>query len=99
MRTHDGYDARDSYERAEDAMGENVRNRNDDIESNGRRFRETPSEVAVTMRSLIKAQEEQHQLNVAMLQILTIFQWGQAPLTPVVPFRQMFLRKTILCLG
>ena len=60
MRTHDGYDARDSHERAEDAMGENVHNRNDDIESNGRRFQETPSDVAATMRSLIKAQEEQH---------------------------------------
>ena len=70
MRTHDGYDARDSYERVEDAMGENVRNRNDDIESNGRRFQETPSDVAATMRSLIKAQEEQHQLNDAMLQSL-----------------------------
>ena len=34
MRTHDGYDAQDSDEQAEDAMGENVRNRNDDIESN-----------------------------------------------------------------
>ena len=33
MRIHDGYDARDSYERAGDAMGENVHNRNDDIES------------------------------------------------------------------
>ena len=37
-RTHDGYDTRDSYEHAGDAMGENVRNGNDDIESNGRRF-------------------------------------------------------------
>ena len=55
MRTQDGYDARDSYKQAEDAMGENVRNRNDDIESNGRRFQETPSNVAATMRSLIKA--------------------------------------------
>ena len=55
MRTHDGYDARDSYEQAEDTMGENVRKRNDDIESNGRRFRETPSDVAATMTSLIKA--------------------------------------------
>ena len=58
MRTHDGYDARDSYECARDAMGENVRNGNDDIDSNGRRFQETPSNVAATMRSLIKAQEE-----------------------------------------
>ena len=64
MRTHDGYDARDSYERAEDAMGENVRNRNDDIESNGRRFQETSLDVAATMRSLIKSQKEQHHLNV-----------------------------------
>ena len=40
-------------------------------ESNGRRFQETPSDVAATMRSLIKAQEEQHQLNDAMLQSLT----------------------------
>ena len=70
MRTHDGYDARDPSEQAEDALGENARNRNDDIESNRRRFQETPSNVAATMRSLIKAQEEQHQLNTAMLQIL-----------------------------
>ena len=69
MRTHDGYDARDSYEHVPDAMGENVRNRNDDIESNGRRFKETPSDVAATMRSLIKAQEEQHQLNAAMFRV------------------------------
>ena len=67
MRTHDGYDAQDSYEQVEDVMGENVLNRNDDIESNGRRFQETLSDVAATMRSLIKAQEEQHQLNAAML--------------------------------
>ena len=68
MRTHDGYDARDSYEHAPDAMGENVRNRNDDkFESNGRRLQETSSDVAATMRSLIKAQEEQHQLYAAML--------------------------------
>ena len=55
MRTHDGYDAQDSYERARDAMGENDRNENDDIESNGRRFQETPSDDAATMRNLIKA--------------------------------------------
>ena len=74
MRTHDGYDAQDSYERAEDAMGENVCNRNDDIESNGRRFQGTSFEVAATMRSLVKAQEEQHQLNAAILQSLTDLQ-------------------------
>ena len=67
MRTHDGYDSRDSYEHAGDAMGENVRNENDDIESNGRIFQETLSDVAGTMRILIKSQEEQHQLNAAML--------------------------------
>ena len=70
MRTHDGYDARDSYERAEDAMGENVRNGNDDIESHGRRFQGTTSEVAATMRILVKSEEEQHQLNAAILQSL-----------------------------
>ena len=74
MRTHDGYDGWDSYERAEDAMGENVHNRNDDIESNGRIFQGTPSDVVATMISLIKAQEEQHQLNAAMLQSLTDLQ-------------------------
>ena len=67
MSTHDGYDARNSYEHAGDAMGENFRNGNDDIESNGRRFQETSSDVVATMKSLIKAQEEQHQLNAAML--------------------------------
>ena len=42
MRTYDGYDARDSYKRARDAMRENVFNGNNDKESNGRRFQETP---------------------------------------------------------
>ena len=74
MRTHDGYHARDSYERAHDAMGENVSNGNDDMESNGRRFQGTLSEVAATMRSLVKAQEEQHQLNAAILESLTDLQ-------------------------
>ena len=55
-------------------MGENVRNRNDEIESNGKRFRETSSDVLATMISLIKAQEEQYQLNAAMLQSLTDLQ-------------------------
>ena len=58
MRTHDGYDAWDSYERVGDSMGENACNGNDDIESNGRRFQETSPEFAATMRSLIKSQEE-----------------------------------------
>ena len=55
MRTHDGNDARDSYERVGDSMGENVHNGNEDIESNGRIFQETPSEVAATMRILVKS--------------------------------------------
>ena len=58
MRTHDGYDARDSYEHARDAMGGNVRVGNDNIESNGRIFQETMPDIAATMRSLIKSQEE-----------------------------------------
>ena len=74
MRTHDGYDARDSFERAEDAMGENVRNRNDDIEYNGRRFLGIPFEVTATMRSLVKSQEKQHQLNDSILESLTDLQ-------------------------
>ena len=74
MRTHDGYDAQDSYQQVEDAMGENVHNGNDDIESNGRIFQGTPSEVAATMRSLVKAQEEHHQLNAVILQSLTDLQ-------------------------
>ena len=67
---------------ANNAMGENVRNGNDDIESNGRRFQETPPDVAATMRSLIKSQEEQHKLNAAILERLTDLQkkidsgWG-----------------------
>ena len=67
MRAHDGYDAQDSYKHARDAMGENVRNGNDEIESNGRIFQEILSDVVATMRSLIKPQEDQHQLNATML--------------------------------
>ena len=74
MRTHDRYDAQDSYECVQDAIGENVQVGNDDIESNGRRFEETPQNITATMRGLIKAQEEQHQLNAARLQSLTDLQ-------------------------
>ena len=74
MRSQDGYDAQDSYEQAADAMGENVRNGNDDIESNGRIFQGTSSEVAATMRSLVKSQEEKHQLNATILQSLIYLQ-------------------------
>ena len=55
-------------------MGENFHNGNDDIESNGRRFSGTPSKVTATMRSLVKSQEEQHQLNSTILQSLTNLQ-------------------------
>ena len=58
MRTYDMYNARNSYEHEEDDMGGNVRVVNHDTESNGRRFQETLSDIAATMRSLIKAQEE-----------------------------------------
>ena len=74
MRTYDRYEARYSYERAQDAMGENIQAENDDIESNGRRFQEIPPNITTTMRSLIKSQEEQHQLSAAMLQSLTDIQ-------------------------
>ena len=67
MKTHDGYDAQDYYEHARNAMAKNVQVGNNDIESNGRRFQETLPNIAATMRSLIKAQEEQHQLNATML--------------------------------
>ena len=55
MRTYDKYEARDSYERAQYAMGENARVGNDDIEYNGRIFQEMASNIAATMRILIKS--------------------------------------------
>ena len=78
-------DAQDPYEHKEDSMGENVQVGNDETESNGRRFQETPPNFVATMRSLrvemksyradnerlVKAQEEHNQLNVVMLQSLT----------------------------
>ena len=74
-------DAHDLYELEEDSMGENVRVGNDETESNGRRNQETPPDIAATMRSLrvelqsckednermIKAQEDQNQINAAIL--------------------------------
>ena len=78
-------DAHDPYENEEDVMGENIRVGNSEIESNGRRFQDTPPDFAATMRSLrvemqiyradnerlVKVHEEQNQLNVSMLQSLT----------------------------
>ena len=65
-------------------MGENIRVGNVETESNGRIFQETPPYFVATMRILrvemqsyradneilVKAQEEQNQLNASMLQIL-----------------------------
>ena len=77
--------ARDPNAYEEDVMGGNVRIGNVETNSNGRRFQDTPLDFATTMRSLgveiqsykednkrlIKAQEEQNQLNAAILHSLT----------------------------
>ena len=69
-------------------MGENVQVGNAETKSNGRIYQETPPDIVATTRSLrvglqscrednermIKAQEEQHQLNASMLQSLTNIQ-------------------------
>ena len=74
MRTYNINDAQNPNEYKEDAMGENVQVGNAKIESNGRRFQDTPPDFAATMRSLmvemqsykednerlVKAQEEQN---------------------------------------
>ena len=74
MRIDDMNDVQDPYEFEEYAMGENVKVGNDEIESNGRRFQDTPLDIAATMRSLraelqicrednermLKAQEDQN---------------------------------------
>ena len=75
MRTYNMYDACNTYENKEDVMGEKIWLGNADTESNGRRFQETLPDIAATMRSLIKAQEEQYWLNASMLQSLTDIQW------------------------
>ena len=81
MRIKDMNDAQDPYEFEEDAMGKNVRVGNDKTDSNGRRFQDTPSNFAATMKSLrmdlqscreddermLKAQEDQNQINTAIL--------------------------------
>ena len=65
-------------------MGDNVRVKNDEIESNGRRYQDTPPDFAATMRSLrvemqscreenerlVKDQKDQNHLNATMLQSL-----------------------------
>ena len=79
--------AQDPNEYKEDAMGENVRIGNAETESNGRCFQDTQYFFAtmrilrVEMQShrpdnerLVKAREEQNQLNATMLQSLTDIQ-------------------------
>ena len=85
MRIKDMNDAQDPYEFEEDAMGENVRVGNDETRSNGRIFQDNPPDIAATMRSLrvelqscrednermLKAQEDQNQINATIMQSLT----------------------------
>ena len=42
VKTYDMNDAQNPYEHEEDDMGENIRVRNDEKESKGRRFQVTP---------------------------------------------------------
>ena len=81
-------DAQNPNEYEEDVMGGKICVGNDETESNGRRFQDTPLDFATTMRSLrvemqsyrednerlVKAQEDQNQLNATMLQSLTDIQ-------------------------
>ena len=60
MRTYGMNDVQSPYEHKEYVMGGNVRVRNVETKSNGRRFQEMPPDIAATMRSLIKAREEKH---------------------------------------
>ena len=81
MRTYKMNYAHDPYEHKEDAMGENIQVGNAKTKSNGRRYKGTRQDFTTTMRILrvemqsyrddnermIKDQEEQNQLNAAML--------------------------------
>ena len=85
MRINSMNDAQDPYDIEVDAMGENIRFDNVEMKSNGRRYQENPPDIAATMRNIrvemqsyredngrmIKTQEDQNQLNEAMLQSLT----------------------------
>ena len=51
-RTYAMNDAQNPYEFEEDAMRENFRVGNDETDSNGRIFQDTPPDFAATMRSL-----------------------------------------------
>ena len=45
-------DVQDPYGHEEDAMGEKIQVGNYETESNGKRYQETPQDIAATMRSL-----------------------------------------------
>ena len=45
-------DAQDPYDLEVDSMSENIRAENAEIESNERRYQETPSDISATMRIL-----------------------------------------------
>ena len=74
MRTYNMNDAQDPYGLKADGMRENIQVGNDETNSNGRRYQETPPDIVATMRSLrvemqsyrednermIKAQEEKN---------------------------------------
>ena len=52
MRTYSMNDAHDPYGIEADALGENIRVRNAETKSNGRRYQETAPNIAATMRIL-----------------------------------------------
>ena len=62
MRTYNMNDAHNPNEYEEDAMGENVQVGNAEIESNGRRFQDTPPDFAATIRSL-RVEMQSHRAN------------------------------------
>ena len=85
MIAYDMYDdAQNPNEYKEDVMGENIHVGNVEAKFNERRFQDTPLDFVGTMRSLrvemqsyrednerlVKAKEDQNQLNAAMLQSL-----------------------------
>ena len=53
MRTYEKYEARDSYERAQDAMREKFEVGNAETEFNGRILQETSIDFVASMRSLM----------------------------------------------
>ena len=52
MRTYNMNNAHDPYEHEAGSMGGEIRVGNVETESNGRRYQETPPDIAATMRSL-----------------------------------------------